>query len=67
MKYGHAVRTYTTEGKMLYEDFFSTAERAYEEYMKIINLLKRKLQKGESIMVARFNEGAVMTIETITK
>lgn len=64
-KMKHAVRTFNKAGKCLYEKEFRTAEAAYEEYVNDIRILKSRLEKGEEITIARFNEGYVMTIETI--
>ena len=67
MTFNHAVRTFDVKGDMLYEEFFKTAERAYEEYTGIIKLLNKKLGKGEVIYVARYSEGYLMTVEKIEK
>lgn len=61
----HAVRTFNNAGKCLYEAHFSTAEKAYEEYQENIRILKKCLPRGEEITIARFNDGYVMTLETI--
>lgn len=65
MKENNMVITFNNEGKVLYRDYFPTAERAYEEYVAIIGVLKRRLSKGEVVNVARYRDGSVMTVETV--
>lgn len=61
----HRIRTYDMDGKVLYESFHHTAEKAYEEYIRNIKLMKSRLEKGEKRIVARYNEGDLMTHEII--
>ena len=61
----HAVRTFNRHGECLHEAHFQTAEAAYEEYVSDIRLLKKSLKKGDEITVARYNDGDLMTYETV--
>lgn len=61
----HIVRTFNENWKVLYEEAFHTAERAYEEYVHNIAILRNRLPKGETISIARYNDGYLMTMETI--
>lgn len=61
----HAVRTFNLSGKFMYEAKFETAEKAYEEYVDIIDNLKRTLPKGYGVTVVRFNTERVMTQQTV--
>ena len=61
----HAVKTFNKEGKLVYENFHKTVETAYEEYVKNIAIAKKYCRKGEEITIARFNDGQVMTFETV--
>lgn len=67
MALNHIVRTYDINGKVLYEDCFHTADRAYEEFTSIIKLLNRKLEKDEAVVVTRYNDGYLMNMEVIEK
>lgn len=64
-KFIHAVRTYDMNGKMLYEEHFETAEKAYYEYVAIIKYIKNYGVPGISVIVARFRNDMVMTMETV--
>ena len=61
----HAVRTFDIAGKCLHEEFYKTAEAAYDDYLHVINLLNRKLETGKQIIVARYNDEYLMTFEVI--
>ena len=63
----HIVATFdkNNNNKCLCKEDFPTAEMAYEFYKDSIRVLKARLEKGEEITVARFNEGYLMTMETI--
>ena len=52
-------------GKMIYEEEFKTAERAYEEYKGMIRVLKKFLPSGKTDIVVRYSDGCVMAMETI--
>ena len=49
----------------MYEAKFETAEKAYEEYVDIIDNLKRTLPKGYGVTVVRFNTERVMAQQTV--
>ena len=62
----HAVMTFDLDKeKCLYESRHQTAESAYEEYKDIIGNLRRNLPIGEKVTVARYNDGDLMTCETV--
>ena len=61
----HSVRTYNKDHRCVYENFHATAERAYEEYVENIRLIKKSIRKGEQFTVVRVNDGQIMTLETI--
>ena len=62
----HAVRTYNADnGKCLHEELFQTADAAYDKYTHVIDLLSRKLEQGKEIIVTRYNDGYLMTLEVI--
>lgn len=61
----HIVATFDKNKKCLCKEYFTAAEIAYEFYKDSIRILKARLEKGEEITVARFNEGYLMTMETI--
>lgn len=64
-QFPHVVRTFDKSGKMIYESFFETAEKAYEEYVDIIENEKENLPYGRELIVARFADGILMSRETI--
>lgn len=64
-QFPHVVRTFDKNGKMVYEDFFETAEKAYEEYVDIIENEKKNLPYGKELIVTRFAYGMLMCRETI--
>ena len=61
----HIVRTYNKDMKCVYENAHHTAESAYSEYCDNIRNIKKFIRKGEEFTVARFNDGDLMTMETI--
>lgn len=61
----HTVRTYNLSGKFMYESHFETAEKAYAEYLDIIENAKKNLPKGFGITVVRFIDEKVMATETV--
>lgn len=61
----HIVATFDKNKKCLYREDFPTAEMAYEAYTDYIRVLRARLEKGEEVTVVRFNDGYVMTMETI--
>lgn len=62
----HSVKIFDLRAKrQLGSEDFKTAERAYEEYVRTIKLIKSHLETGEEITVARYNDGMLMTFETI--
>ena len=61
----HCVKTFNKESKCVYENHHKTAETAYEEYIDNIRNIKKFIRKGEEFTVARFNDGMLMTMETI--
>lgn len=61
----HIVATFDKNNKCLYKEGFPTAEMAYKEYVDNIRVLKAHLEKGQEVTVARFNDGYVMTMETV--
>ena len=63
----HVVRTYNLSGKFMYESHFETAEKAYAEYLDIIENAKKNLPAGYGVIVVRFRDEKVMAMETITK
>lgn len=64
-QFPHVVRTFDKSGKMIYETFFETAEKAYEEYVDIIENEKKNLPYGKELIVTRFAYGMLMCRETI--
>lgn len=62
----HVVKTFNKAGKCLYESHHKSAGKAYEEYMYIIRILRRHVGENGEITVARFNDGYVMAVETIS-
>ena len=61
----HEVRVYTNN-KVTKREFFETAEKAYERYIEVIGILRRTAKYyRETNLVARFNEGDLMTMEEI--
>lgn len=62
----HAVKTFKPDGTLVYEEYFETADKAYEEYRDTVDNLTRHLPKGQIIIVARFNHGKLMTQYTVT-
>ena len=64
-QFPHVVRTFDKNGKMVYESFFETAEKAYDEYVDIIENSKENLPHGEELTVVRFADGRIMCSETI--
>ena len=64
-QFSHAVRTFDKSGKMVYEDFFETAEKAYDEYADIIENSKENLPQGEELTVIRYADGRIMCSKTI--
>ena len=63
----HMVRTYNKDFKCVYQSFHQTAETAYAEYVRNIECIKKMLPHGEEYTVARYNDGTLMTFETIKK
>lgn len=61
----HTVKTYNALGETLYEENFKTADEAYNKYVEFVKILKCRLEKGEEITIARYNDGYVMHIQTI--
>lgn len=61
----HEVRTFNSKGDCLYTNHHRTAEAAYEEYVDNIRIIKKHIRKGEKIIVARYNDGDLMTFEKI--
>ena len=61
----HEVLTINKNNEIVYRNSHRTAEAAFEEYSRNINLLKKSLEKGEEFTVIRMNDGYVMTMETI--
>ena len=41
----HVVRTYNLSGKFMYEVYFDTAEKAYTEYLNIIENAKKNYRR----------------------
>lgn len=64
-QFPHVVRTFDKNGKMVYESFFETAEKAYDEYVDIIENSKENLPHGEELTVVRYADGRIMCSETI--
>ena len=62
----HEVRTFNAAGKMMYTEAFATAEKAYKEYRAIIETVSKHFPKGYTMTVARYNDGTLMTLETVT-
>ena len=63
----HVIRTYNLSGKFMSESHFETAEKAYAEYLEIIENAKKNLPTGYGVTVVRFRDEKVMAMETITK
>lgn len=63
----HVVRTYNLSGKFMYESHFETAEKAYAEYLDIIENAKKNLPAGYGVTVVRFRDEKIMATETVTK
>ena len=61
----HEVLTINKNNEIVYRNSHKTAEKAYEEYVRNINLIKKGIEKGEEFTVVRMNDGYVMTMETI--
>ena len=61
----NVVRTFNLSGKFMYEEHFSTPEKAYKGYVDIIENMKRNLPKGFGVTVVRFSDEMVMTTETV--
>ena len=61
----NVVRTFNLSGKFMYEEHFSTPEKAYEGYVDIIENMKRNLPKGFGVTVVRFSDETPMTSETV--
>lgn len=61
----HSVRTYNSDYRCVYENHHTTAEKAYEEYVENIRIIKKNIRRGEQFTVARVNDGRIMTLETI--
>ena len=58
----HAVRTFDENGNMVYEAHFETAEKAYAEYVDIIENLKEYGVPGRYVTVVRYRDNRVMTM-----
>ena len=63
----HVVRTYNLSGKFMSESHFETAEKAYAEYLDIIENANKNLPAGYGVTVVRYRDEKVMAMETITK
>ena len=61
----HIVMTFDLSGKFIKGDRFETAEKAYNEYMNIIDTARKVLPIGSGIQVVRLVDDAVMAIETV--
>lgn len=64
-RYEHVVRTYNASGKNVYAASFETAEKAYTEYLDIVDNAKRTLPKGYAVTVVRYRNGNEMHSETV--
>ena len=64
-QFPHVVRTFDKNGKMVYESFFDTAEKAYDDYVDIIENSEENLPYGEELTVVRYADGRIMCIERI--
>lgn len=62
----HEVRTFNAAGKCMWSEKFATAEKAYKEYRSIIKNVSTNFPKGYTMTVARYNDGVLMTLETVT-
>ena len=67
MNHKHVVRTYNLSGKFMYESHFETAEKAYAEYLDIIENAKKELPAGYGVTVVRFRDEKIMATETVVK
>ena len=63
--YNNIVRTFTEEGKVIYETKFKTAEEAYEEYVGIIDNWKNYGVPGRTLRAGRFVDNDMMTFEKV--
>jgi len=62
----HVIRTYNASGKIMYEERFTTANKAYEAYKEMVDNSERNLPKGYETTVVRYdNEGRIMSIQTV--
>ena len=61
----HIVRTYNKNMKCVYENAHRTVESAYNEYCDNIRNIKKFIRQGEEFTVVRYNDGDLMTMETI--
>ena len=55
----YAVRTFEKNGKMVYEDFFDTSEKAYDKYVDIVENSKDNLPYGEELSVVCYADRKV--------
>lgn len=51
----------------MYESHFETAEKAYAEYLNIIENAKKELPAGYGVTVVRFRDEKIMATETVVK
>ena len=64
----HEVKVYKVrngKGFLTHNTQFSTAEKAYEHYVRCCEVAKKTTASGETFMVMRYNDGDLMTLETI--
>ena len=61
----HIVMTFDLSGKFINGNRFETAEKAYNEYIDVIDNLKRNLPKGFCVQVVRCIDDAIMAIEIV--
>ena len=64
----HQVKVYKVrngKGYLTHHTKFASAEKAYEHYTRCIEVVKKTVQHGEEFMVMRYNEGDLMTLETV--
>lgn len=64
----HDVKVYKVragKGFLTHHTQFPTAEKAYEHYERCIKAAKQMVKPGEEFMVIRYNNGDLMTMESV--
>ena len=64
-QFPHYVRIFDKSGKMVYEYFFDTSEKAYDKYVDIVENSKETLPFGEELTVVRYEAERIISIDTI--